>query len=306
MRLPVCALVAILLLVVPAPAQPEPLARPAATDGLGKLLRDVGHPPKALSPDVFQITIERERWPVHVMASLSTDGRRVWLESKFAPVEDPDKVSPAAWKRLLEANEKIGPAHFAFDKSDKRVHLYKSFDYQDLTAERLKGEIEHFDTTVRKTQEYWRGENFKAVETAAAPPTSTPPSVVASRPPARDDGESEKLVGDWQITAIQVNGQKTPDNVLEGRKPGMTIRRVADRITADLRIASDRTRTVTVGLDAAATTPRIDLIDDQNRVEQGIYKLDGDTLTLCFAPVGQPRPAAFADSSNRVIVFQKR
>jgi hypothetical protein len=340
MRFPACALLAILLTGVPVPAQPDPLTRPAPrADLLGKLLRDLGHEPKALSPDVFQITIERDRWPVHVMVSLSTDGRRVWLESKFAPVEDPDKVPPVAWKRLLEANEKIGPAHFAFDKSDKRVHLYKSFDHQDLTVERLKSEIEHFDTTVRKTPEYWRGENFKPVETVATPPATSGVSskAIASDvklpeiavPVTEEQRSGIPLQGEWAVTEIHTMGRKTPDEVVRDRRPGLTVNvltrgyrlpdgkmGVSERVKAELRIGSGRTRTVDVRLPQPQIIPPlgdpviapIEFVDEQNRVEQGIYKLDGETLTLCFAPLGQPRPDELKCSEqtgNWLIVLKK-
>ena len=56
-----------------AAAQPNPLVRPlptgaASTEVLGALLRDLAFQPKALSPDVFQVTVERDRWPVHIMS----------------------------------------------------------------------------------------------------------------------------------------------------------------------------------------------------------------------------------------------
>jgi uncharacterized protein (TIGR03067 family) len=307
----------------PTPAQPEPLVRPpspagASTEALGKFLRELGYEPKVLSPDVFQITVERERWPVHVMTSLSTDGRRVWLESKFAPVDDPDMVPPIAWKRLLEANEKIGPAHFAFDKGDKRVHLYKSFDNQDLSADRLKREIDHFDTTVRKTQDYWRGENFKPSAVAASPKLDLGPSLGASGDPpvvpavpvVRESADADKLLGEWRVTEIRVNGRKTPDDVFDGRKPGITIQRLREggKVVAQVRTGPDRVRTVAVRLDAELAKSAIDFIDDQGRVEQGVYKLDGDTLTLCFAPPGEPRPTEIATgerSRNWAIVLKK-
>ena len=190
-------------------AQTDPIIRPVPVTGigtemLGRFLREMDHVPKPLSPDVFQITVERDHWPVHVMLSLSADGRRVWLESKFAPVEDPDRVPPQTWKKLLEANEKIGPAHFSFDPRDRRVHLYKSFDNQHVTSKRLKEEIGHFDATVRKTQDCWRGENFKPVIASNDPsviPDLPRPKVdeIPAVPVSREITEGDKLLADWYI-----------------------------------------------------------------------------------------------------------
>jgi uncharacterized protein (TIGR03067 family) len=343
MRLPArLAPFAVVTILSPVAAQPSPLIRPLPPSGpgpdiLGTLIRELGYEPRALSPDVYQVTLERDRWPVHIMVSLSTDGQRVWLEAKFAPVEEPDKVAPQAWKRLLEANEKIGPAHFAFDPGDKRIHLYKSFDNRGLSANRLKAELDHFDRAVRKTQDYWRGDNFKpalpAVETASTPPRAsdaTPPVPPAAKdvpvlpaprlpePPSalvsRDAGDVEKLIGEWSIVEIRAKGRKTPEDVIARRKPSLTLRAARDgdlgpsmkgKVVAELRTGPDTSRTVWVKADAGV----IDFIDEKERVERGIYKLEGSDLMVCFAAPGEPRPTVIdATESLRtwVIVLRKR
>jgi hypothetical protein len=341
MKLSALSLVATAILTAAAQAQPEPFIRPlppaaAGTEAVGRFLRELGYAPKALSPDVYQVTVERDRWPVHVMLSLSTDGRRVWLESKFAPIEDPDKVPPQAWKRLLEANEKIGPAHFAFDKGDKRIHLYKSFDNLGLSAARLKAELELFDLTVRKTKAYWRADNFKPVIASSDPDPDAGKSAVptgkgtgeligkppesATEPMASPPRETERLEGEWTVTDIEVNGRKTPEGVLKDRAAGMTVSVVtlgfalpngkpgiSAKMTAELRIGQGRGRTVAVKFPTAPAlviqapgTPRIEPIDlvDDDGAEHGIYTISGETLTMCFAAPGESRPTGFKSTQE--------
>jgi uncharacterized protein (TIGR03067 family) len=350
MKLSALPVVATAILTLPAHAQPDPFARPlpaaAGTEAVGRYLHDLGFAPKALSSDVYQVTVDRDRWPVHVMLSLSTDGRRVWLESKFAPIEDPDKVPPQAWKRLLEANEKIGPAHFAFEKNDRRIHLYKSFDSIGLSASRLKAELEHFDQTVRKTKDYWRADNFKPVIASsdtgpdpgrAAVPTAkrtgklpTSPTEPAAESLANPPPGSERLQGEWTVTDIQVNGRKTPESVLKDRGAGMTVSAatlgftlpngkpgISAKMTAELRIGPGHERTVAVKFPAtlalmiqAPGTPQIESIDlvDDDGAEHGIYTIDADTLTVCFAAPGDSRPTELKSTEQpktTLIVFKK-
>ena len=61
-------------------------------------------------------------------------------------------------------------------------------------------------------------------------------------------------------------------------------------------------------LDPDRPAKHIDFVDDKDVSEVGIYKLDGDVLTMCFAAPGEPRPMAFTtgeESKNWVIVLKR-
>ena len=74
----------------PCPAADRDASPFLNTDQLGKLLEEAGYRPIALTREVFQITIDHQGWKVHLLVSLSKEGERVWLESKFSPIREPD------------------------------------------------------------------------------------------------------------------------------------------------------------------------------------------------------------------------
>jgi len=270
-------------------AQPQPpksSKESLSSEQLGGLLRDMGYQPEALTPEVWQIAVSRDGWKVHIMLSLDGNGERLWLESKFAVIADPNLVPASSWFKLLGANERIGPAYFAFDPADNRIHLYRTCDNPGITVSRLKKEIETFDSAVRKTQNIWRAENFSAAETLPVQPRTV-------------RGELKKvsaLEGNWRIVRMESRGESVTEDKLTATRPTMTV--ADDKGVIHTGLEADRN--VTVKLNPVAQPAAIDFIDEDGKTESGIYIVEAGLLTICVAGAGEDRPRQFiTDPKNK-------
>jgi uncharacterized protein (TIGR03067 family) len=100
--------------------------------------------------------------------------------------------------------------------------------------------------------------------------------------------ELKRHQGTWVATSSTFDGQNAPEEVVR------SIKRV---VTGD-HVVWERNGKRFAGskavLDSTKEPKTIDVIPDggRNRGERilGIYKLDGDTLAICMAAPGQPRP----------------
>ena len=116
-----------------------------------------------------------------------------------------------------------------------------------------------------------------------------PPSKGKPEPKAKSD--EELLHGSWYIVGLEMGGNLEPERNYRGNS--FTFEKTKGVGTATLREGRLPEIDFSYKLDPAANPKSIDLTLPTKDVKfRGIYKLDGDDLTICFS-TGGPRPTQF-------------
>jgi uncharacterized protein (TIGR03067 family) len=128
---------------------------------------------------------------------------------------------------------------------------------------------------------------------------------------AGSGGEAEKkdlqlLQGDWVMKSSERDGKKMPDELVK------TFTRTVKKNSYTARWEDDQGAHSVSGvitLDPTKTPKHVDVVlsdgPSKGKTMLAIYKLDGDTQTICVAVPGQARPTAF-DSKQGVLTVWKR
>jgi uncharacterized protein (TIGR03067 family) len=125
-------------------------------------------------------------------------------------------------------------------------------------------------------------------------------TVAAPGPKEPPKKEPPTLVGDWVIDSLTIGAEKfaeihgtftfKPDGKCESKLDGQ--------------------KSFTTGaytIDMKKEPPTIDLQEGPDKPSKGIFKIDGDTLTMCFPLTDSPRPTKFeAGESINVLMVLKR
>ncbi len=119
--------------------------------------------------------------------------------------------------------------------------------------------------------------------------------------------DEDRLQGTWKVTSIENDGNKVDPKEFANWKLVIA----GDKMTA--LDSNDVMDEHTFKLDAAAKPAAIDLTlltgESKGKTMQGIYRIEGDTLTVCVAEPGKKdRPREFRSEpgkSHMLLVFQR-
>lgn len=133
-------------------------------DSLKEMLENLGYTPEVIKSTtgapMNKIKFERDGWTFTVFVSLSSNGSQVWLIAPLKEIPD-GMASGDPLKKILKANNDIGPVHFNI-KGDF-LYLNLALENRDMNAARLRGGIDETTGAVKSTASVWNVE-FKPKE----------------------------------------------------------------------------------------------------------------------------------------------
>jgi uncharacterized protein (TIGR03067 family) len=133
--------------------------------------------------------------------------------------------------------------------------------------------------------------------------------VLAGKAPTPATGnELKKLQGSWTVAESEHGGKKVPAKELAKLTVEVADNKMTTRDAGEIKEEASITL-IDGKAKPAALDVKITSGSDSGKVVKGIYKLDGDTLTICVAEPGKDRPEAFAakaGSGHTLMVLKRK
>jgi RNA polymerase sigma factor (sigma-70 family) len=110
--------------------------------------------------------------------------------------------------------------------------------------------------------------------------------------------DEEKILGAWALVSYEEGGQKAPEEAIKDAKVIMT-----DDGKMTVKHADGKVVEGTYKVDPAKQPKEFSFTNDKGETMLGIYKLDVNTLTVCYDRSGGP-PAEFASKAGTTVVLE--
>ena len=133
--------------------------------GLRAALATLGYQAREVRNDSgaeYEITLRPpDGRAITTRVTLSKDGSMVWLVAWLKKVPPGRTISGNAVLNMLVENDAIGPTHFSYNEGRRWFFLNKPVANQELTAQRLRAELDHLGATVARTEALWDPDRWK-------------------------------------------------------------------------------------------------------------------------------------------------
>ena len=109
---------------------------------------------KVKQPNIYKIKLARDGWNFYLNVSLSMDGNSIWLFAPLKALPSADKVPAERLEKIFAKTNDLQPAFFSLNKN-RMLYLNVALVNSDMTAIKLRSEIDLMLSDVKATQEVW-------------------------------------------------------------------------------------------------------------------------------------------------------